>query len=90
ACLQSHPSVREALVIDLPGAAGRQLVGYVVATLPGHSAQQVGDTLKAHLRQRLPDYMVPSVLMVLPSMPLSPNGKLDRSKLPAPSGEGQS
>ncbi|MBK4998716.1 amino acid adenylation domain-containing protein [Pseudomonas sp. S31] len=89
ACLQSHPSVREALVIDLPGAAGRQLVGYVVAALPDHSAQQVGDVLKAHLRQRLPDYMVPSVLMVLPSMPLSPNGKLDRSKLPAPSAEGQ-
>ncbi len=87
ASLQSHPSVREALVVDVPGPAGRQLVGYVVAALPGHSAQQVGDILKAHLRERLPDYMVPSVLMVLASMPLSPNGKLDRARLPAPNAE---
>jgi acyl carrier protein len=40
--------------------------------------------LKAHIGQSLPDYMVPTHLLLLPQMPLSPNGKLDRKALPKP------
>ncbi|MGK9527247.1 hypothetical protein O6482_24265, partial [Salmonella enterica subsp. enterica] len=42
------------------------------------------DALKAHLKAQLPDYMVPAHLIVLDSMPLTANGKLDRKALPAP------
>jgi hypothetical protein len=40
--------------------------------------------MKRYLRAELPDYMVPSIIMALPSMPLTPNGKLDRAALPDP------
>ena len=80
--LRAHPDVREAtvLAIDLP--AGKQLCAYAVAA-DGYS----GDlrlALKQHLKASLPDYMIPSYLVTLPSMPLTPSGKLDRKALPLP------
>ncbi|MDU0627238.1 non-ribosomal peptide synthase/polyketide synthase [Pseudomonas aeruginosa] len=90
ACLGEHPAVREALVIAVEGAAGAQLVAYLVpqaealasATLEVQVALR--NELKALLRDSLPEYMVPAHLLFLERLPLSPNGKVDRKALPAP------
>ncbi|WP_017905468.1 non-ribosomal peptide synthetase [Pseudomonas asplenii] len=80
------PGVREAAVLALPLAGGTQLVGYLVADQILEPAQQSVWRLevKASLQGRLPDYMIPSHLLVLPRLPLTPSGKLDRKALPVP------
>ena len=78
AILGQHPGVRQAVTIvreDNP--AQLRLVAYVVGE--GDDA-----VLRDYLRDRLPDYMVPSAFVFLPALPLTSNGKLDRSALPAP------
>ncbi|MBW3694979.1 amino acid adenylation domain-containing protein [Vibrio sp. T187] len=73
--------VEESAVIAFSHQTGDQLVAYIVdSTWDSEKEQQVKDHLAGHL----PDYMVPSVLIGLASMPLSPNGKRDRKALPAP------
>ena len=78
AVLREHPQVVEATVLarDEP----LRLVAYVVAQ-PDASIEPA---LREHLHRRLPEYMVPSAFAFLPSLPLSPNGKLDRKALPDP------
>jgi amino acid adenylation domain-containing protein len=76
--LAQHPGVRDAVVVSRgDGPGGGRLVAYVVgpAGVP---------ELRAHLEQRLPDYMVPAVFVPLDALPLTPNGKVDRRALPAP------
>ncbi len=92
ACLARHPDVREALVVARDQGGDKRLVAYWV---PGASATGDPATLRAalreHLRDRLPDYMVPAQWVKLDAFPLGPNGKLDRQALPAPAeaaGEG--
>ncbi|HZF07642.1 MAG TPA: amino acid adenylation domain-containing protein [Thermoanaerobaculia bacterium] len=85
--LALHPRVREAVVAVRDDAGEPQLVGYFVpedgvpATSP--AVPTVGELL-AYLRERLPDYMVPSILVRLAALPLTANGKVDLALLPAP------
>lgn len=82
--LRSHPDVREALVLAREEADGEKfLIAYVVPGLH----PPVLDALRKHLRQKLPDYMVPAHILLLDQFPLTENGKLDRSALPEPSAE---
>ncbi|AVD82427.1 non-ribosomal peptide synthetase [Pseudomonas sp. SWI6] len=79
--LLEQDEVREAAVLAVGSGADTQLAAYVVAHQP--DSPQLGEQLKARLRSLLPDYMVPTYLVLLTSLPLSPNGKLDRKALPA-------
>ena len=80
--LASHNLIEEAIVISREDQPGRpQLVGYVVA-LPNSNVDPV--ELKSYLKDRLPHYMVPDVVIVLDALPLNANGKVDRKALPAP------
>ncbi len=82
AALASHESVDFAVTVGHDNAAGATvLVSYVVAA-PGHSIDV--PTLTGHVEQRLPAYMVPSSIMVIDRVPLTPVGKLDRKALPEP------
>src|SRR5207247_9928778 len=82
AALLGHVGVSQAVVVARAGGAGgTQLVGYVV--LAAGCAADAG-ALRAHVGARLPEYMVPSAIVVLDGFPLTANGKLDRSALPAP------
>jgi len=80
--LVSHPGVRQAVVAALADLkADKRLVGYLV--LEGDSALDV-KRLRNDLKQNLPDYMIPSALVVLKALPLTLNGKIDRKALPVP------
>jgi acyl carrier protein len=98
ATLAQHPSVKEAIVLArqevenpksesensksaIPNSqfSGKRLVAYVVNRDP----IQLCD-LREFLKAKLPDYMVPSSFVFLDALPLMPNGKVDRSALPAP------
>jgi aspartate racemase len=87
--LAAHPAVRQAVALvrgehasgtSVP-VADRRLVAYIVPaseTLPGVTE------LRRHLREELPQYMVPSRFVMLPSIPLTSSGKFDRQALPPP------
>ncbi|USW94477.1 non-ribosomal peptide synthetase [Pseudomonas proteolytica] len=83
--LLEHEAVREAVVLALDAPSGKQLAAYLVSDASDHAALR--EALKVHLKAQLPDYMVPTHLMVLDSMPLTANGKLDRRALPQPDPE---
>ncbi|MDZ7401244.1 MAG: amino acid adenylation domain-containing protein [candidate division KSB1 bacterium] len=80
--LHEHPSIQDATVIvreDIPGDS--RIVAYFVPK-PGESVEP--GALRRYLRDRLPDYMVPSYMISMEQLPLTPSGKVDRRALPAP------
>jgi amino acid adenylation domain-containing protein len=82
AAIAQHPSVQQTVVTareDNPG--DKRLVAYIV--LDPEQALTT-DELRRFLKQKLPDYMVPSAFVFLNILPLTPNGKIDRRALPAP------
>jgi amino acid adenylation domain-containing protein len=88
AALRRHDGIQDAVVVTRGDDAGdKRLVGYVVRR--SDAARPDAGALRAHVKQSLPDYMVPSAFVVIDALPLTPNGKIDRKALPAPaSGEG--
>jgi amino acid adenylation domain-containing protein len=93
--LSQHPAVKQAVLLareDEPAALNhggltgglaqdKRLVAYVVAQRQQPTSP---DALRSYLKQHLPDYMVPAAIVLLPKIPLTPNGKIDRKALPAP------
>ncbi|HEY0018768.1 MAG TPA: amino acid adenylation domain-containing protein, partial [Longimicrobium sp.] len=81
AALLAHPAVREAVVAARADDGGdRRLAAWVAAREPAPDAA----ALRAHLRERLPEYMVPSAFVFVPGFPLLPSGKVNRGALPEP------
>ncbi|HWK03127.1 MAG TPA: amino acid adenylation domain-containing protein, partial [Puia sp.] len=82
AVLRSAPGVEQCVVVAREDVSGqRRLVGYVV---PGTGSEPDRESILAHMRSRLPEYMVPAALVGLDRLPLTANGKVDRKSLPAP------
>jgi non-ribosomal peptide synthetase-like protein len=82
ALLLESPNIKAAAVAlreDVPGV--QQLVAYLV---PAAGAQIDVQNLRAALREKLPPYMVPAILEILPALPVLTSGKVDRKSLPAP------
>ncbi|HLP88085.1 MAG TPA: amino acid adenylation domain-containing protein [Nostocaceae cyanobacterium] len=77
--LEQHPDVQQCVVIvreDIPG--NQRLVAYLVAE------NRIIPELNQYLRKKLPEYMIPSAFITLNTIPLTPNGKVNRRALPAP------
>jgi acyl carrier protein len=88
--LRDHPGVAQALALVHAGSSDPLLVAYVVARsatsdyASAHAGRTTPDSVKEWAAARLPDYMVPTAVIVLDAMPLGANGKIDRAALPDP------
>lgn len=82
AAICQYVEIQEAAVITREDNVGEeQLVAYLVAA----NSQNLYSKLRAYLKEKLPEYMVPGVFVMMDKFPLTPNGKVDRRALPAPS-----
>jgi len=83
--LARNPNVRQAVVAARGEGADARLVAWVVARHPADPPSAA--ELRGWLRARVPGYMIPAAFVVIPELPLSPNGKIDRPRLPEPAPE---
>jgi hypothetical protein len=80
--LSCHAGVKTCVVVAREDARGEaQLVAYVIGK--GNEVPESAE-LRNYLKERLPEYMIPAAFVILENLPLSPNGKIDRRALPAP------
>jgi amino acid adenylation domain-containing protein len=77
--LSQHPSIADVAVVPRASESGPRLIAYVVTEATRASVHELG----AFLRERLPEYMIPSAFVPLSALPRSANGKLDRRALPS-------
>jgi amino acid adenylation domain-containing protein len=82
AALVSHPDVSQAAAVVRPGPGGELALAAYVVSRAGAVVDR--DALRVYLHGRLPGYMVPAVVTVLPAMPLTASGKINRAALPDP------
>ncbi|WP_461712541.1 non-ribosomal peptide synthetase [Streptomyces sp. DSM 41029] len=81
--LNAHPAVREAVVqVRSDGATGDRLVGYTVPVAAAPEGEFARE-LREFIAQRLPSYMIPAGFVLLDRLPRTPNGKVDRGRLPS-------
>jgi acyl carrier protein len=82
AVLERHPAIRETVVLARETTSGNKyLVAYIV---PTKDQIPTSGELRTWLKDKIPEYMIPTVFVPLEAMPLNSNGKLDRGALPAP------
>jgi amino acid adenylation domain-containing protein len=82
AALAECPAVQQSVVVAEESADGdKRLIAYVVLSA---TTAPSSEELRHWLKQRLPQYMIPSIFVALKNLPLTPNGKIDRRALPAP------
>jgi aspartate racemase len=82
--LSQYPTVQQCVVTArVDYGSDKRLVAYIVSN---QQQKPTTDELRCFLKQKLPDYMVPSAFVFLDTLPLTPNGKVDQRALPAPDG----
>jgi acyl carrier protein len=81
--LRGHGDIQEAVVVALKSGTGEDRLAAYFTTARARPAPSVGG-LHSYLKERLPDYMIPSVYVGLDAIPLTSNGKIDRASLPLP------
>jgi amino acid adenylation domain-containing protein len=79
AALREHPAVKDAVVVTRDAGGDTQLLAYLVARETIDPA-----AIRAHMRAMVPEYMLPMEYAVIPVLPLTPHGKVDRKALPSP------
>ena len=86
AVLGQQPGVRESVVVMREDGGGNRLVAYLVPEYeaPRRDQARPASQLRQQLRALLPEYMIPSALVWMSALPVTPNGKLDRAALPMP------
>ena len=89
--LSTHPQIKDVIILAKGEASDKRLVAYVAqeTAQAGDTSTDLQEQLQQHLAQQLPDYMIPSVFVVLEKFPLTPNGKIDRKSLPEPDFSGR-
>ncbi len=82
--LRQYPGLQQSAVMVREHSGEKQLVAYLTLSAPHSNGHFSHADARSFLRQKLPDYMVPSAFVVMDALPMTPNGKLDWKELPAP------